>query len=974
MAVRAKKGMILIVMASGRGQLMAEMVSTRDSAEISRSTILERLARNNPRLVSLVAPAGFGKTTLALQIARSAGMHVVCDCSGIESDMELAVRVVAALANESTGDNVGSLIQCQLALQSPDVSIESRTSLVIDAWRNATRQAVFIFDNAEDLIGKRSAIRLLSRLLSALPHQRQIIVCSRAPLPLSLSRFAGDDRFEALTASDLAFTSSELQAVFSHNRTPQDLIDRAASVTRGWPIVTMLLASAARDGRLDTVLDELDDVAFDDLHDYLADEVLSGLDEAFVDALMVCAFVPSAKLADIAMRVPNGDSLEAFVRFARSSPLIVATDDTFQLHPLIRATILVRYADRRSEVLRGLAAAAQLAGNEFRAAELHLLMGDVETAASILDGTAWIERPSPSRDAVRLLGAFDRSVLRRYPRLWALTVLYGRFSLDPHLAVGEAQALLHGMTPQTPLAVRGAVVRPLAGFLSRLGMHDLGYRLIRGFEEETNIPPVPESFDQAAAIYIRTMIAGRLGRLSEFQEQFARAWPYASKSDTMSTLVLTERAAEVERPLGQRESERTTLEQALARARSARVPVNVGFALAEAAFGAWLAGEDEEYQRLLDALEDDVERNGISAFRYFVDCARGRFDRDPSGTELPKWVLCAHLIACSSAADSAERARRALLAHDTAAQYQAPFMQTLAALALGQAVQTRRRESFEQALRFAQRVESAALADAVAAFASGETDCGMLTGFAARLRGSTMPARPLEVDVFTGHVRRGPEAIELSDRRLELVMALARQRRPTPRLELQELLWPERDEQEAQNAFNVCLHHVRQQLGEGIVRTADGLSLAPGTRVDLWEVENFFGAVRGRRRLGDLERTTLLRLHRRLCAVRPARMERWAWFEPTARRIDELRCEAAQLLACEAFAASRPLEALGFAQDIIAFDPCDEPARELAIRAYFAAGEPAAARREYRKYAEVLARELQAEPSFTLEEMAPSSR
>jgi len=185
-AVRAKKGMILIVMANGRGQLMAEMVSTRDSAEISRSTILERLARNNPRLVSLVAPAGFGKTTLALQIARSAGMHVVCDCSGIESDMELAVRVVAALANESTGDDVGSLIQCQLALQSPDVSIESRTSLVIDAWRNATRQAVFIFDNAEDLIGKRSAIRLLSRLLSALPHQRQGRRVLGVPVPLRL--------------------------------------------------------------------------------------------------------------------------------------------------------------------------------------------------------------------------------------------------------------------------------------------------------------------------------------------------------------------------------------------------------------------------------------------------------------------------------------------------------------------------------------------------------------------------------------------------------------------------------------------------------------------------------------------------------------------------------------------------------------------------------------------------------------------
>jgi DNA-binding SARP family transcriptional activator len=58
---------------------------------------------------------------------------------------------------------------------------------------------------------------------------------------------------------------------------------------------------------------------------------------------------------------------------------------------------------------------------------------------------------------------------------------------------------------------------------------------------------------------------------------------------------------------------------------------------------------------------------------------------------------------------------------------------------------------------------------------------------------------------------------------------------------------------------------------------------------------------------------------------------------------------------------------------MIAYDPCDEPAREIAIRAYLAAGDRAAALRHFRHYRDVLQAELQCEPSETIARLLGAS-
>lgn len=71
-------------------------------------------------------------------------------------------------------------------------------------------------------------------------------------------------------------------------------------------------------------------------------------------------------------------------------------------------------------------------------------------------------------------------------------------------------------------------------------------------------------------------------------------------------------------------------------------------------------------------------------------------------------------------------------------------------------------------------------------------------------------------------------------------------------------------------------------------------------------------------------------------------------------------------LAVDALARGELDHALQIARELIENDPCDEVARDIAIRALLAQGRRSLALSELRDYQKVLWRELEVEPSATL--------
>ena len=126
------------------------------TTDVVRTTLTARIAAAHPAIVSLVAPAGFGKSTFVRQLLEGVGSSAVCDCRGVASDVDLARRLVPALADE-TPERSANLSQSETMLGDGHGSAADRVSVALAAWRTRPQTSTFVFENAEDAIADPGA-------------------------------------------------------------------------------------------------------------------------------------------------------------------------------------------------------------------------------------------------------------------------------------------------------------------------------------------------------------------------------------------------------------------------------------------------------------------------------------------------------------------------------------------------------------------------------------------------------------------------------------------------------------------------------------------------------------------------------------------------------------------------------------------------------------------------------------------------
>jgi DNA-binding SARP family transcriptional activator len=936
--------------------------------DVHRTPLIERVQAARPALISLVAPAGFGKSTFVRQLIDAAKPRAVaiCDCRGVISDVDLARRLIPALADEAP-ERRASLSQSELMIGEGHASAADRRAVALGAWRLGPTPSYFILENAEDAIANAGARDLLARLLVQRPEGRTVVICSRESLRMHLSRFAAPHQILSLRASDLTFGNAEISAIFAPLGTDAATIERVAAISAGWPIGVLLLARFAHEGRLTELLERLDDVAYEELHEYLADQVLGDAPQAVTQGLLACAALPQPRERDL--RLALGDEpFEAFLRFGQTSPFVTRDGDgAFAVHPLLATTLLERYPARVDALLAPVAAAYGTAGEYQRAAEIHLARGDQHAAAAALEHVEVIEDAAPELAYSRVLASLDRAVVLRFPRLWATTALLRTFAVDSRSLLAEADGIWTRLPPDAPPMVRIYLYVFRVLMMSYVGEFERALALVDDFRTQIAAPEIPTTRMHAWLLYLRSLMTARLGRLREAERDFEAAWPFVNAMHVMASGTLITLAADVARVRGDRSGEREKIERAIDHIRRSGLSNFVAFDEAEATFGAWLAGDDADYTQHGFVLEAEVEREGLRGFAFFAACVRGDAC-EPQPADHVKWVACGHLIAAAASDDPVAALRHADLAREAAAIYRNPFTQVLAALAVAELDPRRRRAMREEAASIAQRIDSPELHRAIAALRR-DANALFLERFVRRYRGQVeQPRAGLMVELLTGRVLRDGAPVALAEREHALLTAVAMRREALSRERLTDMLWPDLGESAARNAFHVCLHRLKTRVGEEnvVVRTREGYRLGNDVRVDLWEIDRSLATLRASELLADDQAAPLRAVYDALLATRPPKIEAWEWFEPTERHLRELRCEVAQALAKHALENDRPQEALALAHEMIAYDPCDEPAREIAIRAYLASGDRGAALRHFRQYRDTLMVELQCEPSQAL--------
>ena len=253
----------------------------------------------------LVAPAGYGKTTLLSEWAARDGRRFVwIDLGAGDHDSDRLVASVKRTVHDT----------------------EPPTVLVVD--------------NAH-LVSRPETFDALDDAARSMPSGSQLALASRCEPGLPVGSLRAHRRIFELRTGDMAMTRSEASALLTAAgiRLASDGLDRLMDRTEGWPAGLYLAALSLRaQPSVDAALSRF---AGDDqvVADYLRDELMVRLEPDQVDFLLHTSILNtlSGPLCDAVLG--HGGSARVLGTLARSNVLLVSLDrggTSYRYHPLFR--------------------------------------------------------------------------------------------------------------------------------------------------------------------------------------------------------------------------------------------------------------------------------------------------------------------------------------------------------------------------------------------------------------------------------------------------------------------------------------------------------------------------------------------------------------------------------------------------------------------------------------------------------------
>jgi DNA-binding SARP family transcriptional activator len=238
---------------------------------------------------------------------------------------------------------------------------------------------------------------------------------------------------------------------------------------------------------------------------------------------------------------------------------------------------------------------------------------------------------------------------------------------------------------------------------------------------------------------------------------------------------------------------------------------------------------------------------------------------------------------------------------------------------------------------------------------------------------------PWYVQLFGGvRARRGELRVDRfrTQKTAALLGYLAYYRRPHPREELAELLWPDQDPASSRHNLSVALHALRQSLEVGDL-TAGSVLVADRGSIYLREgsvstdVERFAAHLRAAEEATeDADRAAQLAaaVAQYQGELLAGSYESWVFSEQQHQAVRF--AQALRTLTGLQERLGSPSRALESAVRAVAADPLSEELHREVMRLYLACGEPAAALKQFRELTRLLRDELDAVPSAAAQSLA----
>jgi len=372
---------------------------------VPRARLTARLVLERPRLVLLVAPPGFGKTTILAQWAAEDPRPFAWLLADQQDDdpTVLWTDIVAAIA-ASRGEPL-SEERARAIAGDPDPG-----STLAGELEAAGGEIVIAIDEYAAVSNPRCHASLF-RFTERAPPNVEVAIASRREPPFRLGRLRAAGEVLDLRSGDLRFTLAESERFLNetlHLDLEPRLVRTLQRRTEGWPAGMYLAHFGLRNARAAEAREIAPPVSTagsvgtrfvrgfgaSNRHvaDYLNQEVLAGQDEETLDFMLRTSVVAlvEGSLADALTR--RDDSAQRLVELERANVFIEPLDDNrewYRYHLLLRELLLLELRQRmpgEEPVLHA------------RASEWHERHGNVDEAVTHALGAGDTER------ATRLIG------------------------------------------------------------------------------------------------------------------------------------------------------------------------------------------------------------------------------------------------------------------------------------------------------------------------------------------------------------------------------------------------------------------------------------------------------------------------------------------------------------------------------------------------------------------------------------------
>ncbi len=181
---------------------------------IVRPRLLARLrTRFDRRLTAVVAPAGFGKTTLLAQAVQENALSPLCEDRWLTCQRDdTALSFLAAGAFAAVG----------VSAPVPEDPGDAALTVAEAIWSAAPHHVALFLDDAHLVEAASPGGRFLTGLVEELPRNGHVVIASRPPLPLRASRLVANGDAVVVGERELHFRDDEMAAFAASRHVPRE--------------------------------------------------------------------------------------------------------------------------------------------------------------------------------------------------------------------------------------------------------------------------------------------------------------------------------------------------------------------------------------------------------------------------------------------------------------------------------------------------------------------------------------------------------------------------------------------------------------------------------------------------------------------------------------------------------------------------------------------------------------------------------